>query len=119
MAKVKIQDDAIWVKHIEGDPRLGDRIAKLPAGQIIDLEIDGIVGRWQKMRDGRDGRPTSGIKPIEAMRDVWARFRRETGRVVNIREVKTADSYLAMVESTLSEWDSPEDEAAYRDLPVR
>ncbi len=119
MAKVKIRDDEIWAKHIEGDARLGDRILRLSAGQIIDLEVDGIVGRWQKMRDGRDGRPTSGIKPIEAMRDVWARFRREPGRVVDIREVRTADTYLALLEGTLSEWDTPEDEAAYRDLPVR
>lgn len=119
MAKVKVRDDAIWAKHIEGDASLGQKILSLSAGQVIDLEIDGIVGRWQKMRDGRDGRPTSGIKPIEAMRDVWSRFRREPGRVVDIREVRTADTYLAMLEASLSEWDSPEDEAAYRDLPVR
>jgi hypothetical protein len=119
VAKVKVRDDAIWVKHIEGDPRLGDKISGLRAGQVIDLEIDGIVGRWEKMRDGRDGRPTSGIKPIEAMREVWARFRREPERIVDVREVRTADSYLAMLDMTLSEWDSPEDEAAYRDLPVR
>lgn len=119
MAKVKIRDDAIWTKHIEGDTRLRDRIAGLPENQIIDLEVDGIVGRWQKMRMGRDGRPTSGIKPIEAMKEVWARFRSEPGRIVDIREVRTADSYLGLVQSTLSEWDSPEDEAAYRDLPIR
>lgn len=119
MAKVKVRDDAIWVKHIEGDALLGAKIGGLRAGQVIDLEVDGIVGRWEKMRDGRDGRPTSGIKPIEAMRDVWARFRREPARVVDVREVPKADTYLAMIETTLSEWDSPEDEAAYLDLPVR
>jgi hypothetical protein len=53
------------------------------------------------------------------MREVWARFRREPERIVDVREVRTADSYLAMLDMTLSEWDSPEDEAAYRDLPVR
>lgn len=119
MAKVKVVDDAIWIRHIEGDQRLEQRIANLPAGQVIDLEIDGVVGRWQKMRNGRDGRPTFGIRPIEAMRDVWADLRRQPGRVVDIREVRTADTYLELLRSTLSEWDSPEDEAAYRDLQVR
>lgn len=119
MGKVRIVDDAIWVKHIEGDRRLEQRLAQLPAGQVIDLEVDGVVGRWQKMRDGRDGRPTSGIRPIAAMREVWARLRRRPGRIVDIREVKTADSYLELLNSTLSEWDSPQDEEAYRDLQVR
>jgi len=119
MAKVKVSDDAIWAKHIEGDSRLGEKILRLHAGQVIDLEVDGIVGRWEKMRDGRDGRPTSGIKPIEAMRQVWAMLRRGPERIVDIREVRTADTYLATLDMTLSEWDSPEDEAAYRDLPVR
>lgn len=116
MGKVRISDDAIWVKHIEGDAGLESRLKALAANDIIDLEIDGIVGRWQRMKDGKDGRPTFGIKPIEAMRDVWARLRQQTGRVVDIREVLTADSYLASLTGLMSEWDSPQDEAAYRDL---
>jgi hypothetical protein len=120
MGKVRIRDDAIWAKHIEGDPRLAERIKAMSEGQPIDLEVNGIVGRWQRMRDGKDGRPTLGIKPIAEMKDVWARFRREaSGKVVDVREVRIADSYLASVEMTLSEWDSPEDETAYRDLPIR
>jgi hypothetical protein len=116
MAKVTIKDDAIWLKHIDGDPRLKQRLQDLAADSIIDLEIDGIVGRWQRMKVGKDGRPTPGIKPIEAMRDVWARMRQQPGRVVDIREVLTADSYLASLTAVMSEWDSPEDELAYSDL---
>jgi len=116
MAKVTIKDDSIWLKHIEGDPRLKQRLLNLAADGIIDLEIDGIVGRWQRMKVGKDGRPTPGIKPIEAMRDVWARMRQQPGRVVDIREVLTADSYLAALTAVMSEWDSPEDELAYSDL---
>ena len=119
MAKVRIQDDAIWVRHIEGDPRLGERITRLEAGQVIELEVDGIVGRWQRMRSERDERTPVGIEPMDAMRDVWATLRRSPGRLVDIREVPATDTYLAMLNTTLSEWDSPEDEAAYRDLPVR
>lgn len=116
MGKVEVRDDAIWLKHIEGDQHLHRKIMSLPPGGIIDLEIDGIVGRWERMKDGKDGRPTLGIKPIEAMRSVWARLRHQPGRVVDIREVMTADSYLAALTPLLSEWDSPEDEMAYRDL---
>ena len=117
MAKVRISDDAIWLKHIEGDPRLEDRIRSMSAGDLLDLEVNGIVGRWQRMRDGTDGRPTYGLRPIAEMRNVWARFRKEaTGRIVDVREVQTADTYLATLTPLLSEWDSPEDEAAYRDL---
>jgi hypothetical protein len=117
MAKVKIRDDAIWVKHIEGDPQLGERIRALQAGDILDLEVAGIIGRWQRMRDGKDGRPTYGVRPIEKMREVWARLRKETtGQIVDIREVTSADTYLAALTPILSEWDSPEDELAYSDL---
>lgn len=116
MAKVKIRDNSIWLKHIEGDQSLRDRIEALKAGQVIDLEVAGIVGRWERMKDGQDGRPTEGIKPIEAMRDVWKQMQKERGRLVEVREVQTADGYLAAASALMSEWDSPEDEAAYRDL---
>ncbi|MEO8686142.1 MAG: hypothetical protein ABI414_15040, partial [Devosia sp.] len=116
MATVKINDDAIWVKHIEGSETLRDRIRSLRAGDVVELEVDGIVGKWERMRDGRDGRPTLGIKPISHMKDVWAKLREHSGRIVELREVITADTYLRSLASTLSEWDSPEDAAAYADL---
>jgi hypothetical protein len=68
------------------------------------------------MKVGKDGRITDGIEPIAEMREVWARLQRSRGRIVDIREVTTADSYLSSLTPLLSEWDSPEDEAAYRDL---
>lgn len=116
MATVAIKDDAIWIRHIEGGKGLQDRLLRLHAGDSLDLEIDGIVGTWERMRDGRDGRPTLGIKPVAHMREVWARMRRQSGRIVQIREVTTAASYLDAVAATLTEWNSPEDEAAYADL---
>lgn len=116
MATLRVNDDAIWLKNIEGDPRLQARIRAMRPGDVVDLEVDGIVGRWERMRDGRDGRPTFGIKPIAEMRQVWARLARQRGKVVPVREVVTADSYLAALAPTLSEWDSPADDEAYRDL---
>jgi hypothetical protein len=116
MAKVKIADDAIWARHVEGDVRLKDRLNSMKPGEIVDLEINGVYGRWQRMRDGKDGRPTPGIRPIEAMRDVWSSWQKNRGKVVDIREVRSADSYLASLTPLMAEWDSPEDELAYHDL---
>lgn len=116
MATTRINDDAIWLKNIEGNPGLQDRIRAMRPGDVLDLEIDGVVGKWERMRDGSDGRPTLGIKPIAEMREVWARLRTQRGRIARIREVVTADSYLAGLRPMLGEWDTPEDDEAYRDL---
>jgi hypothetical protein len=116
VASTDIVDDAIWVKRIDGSPELQKRIAALKPGEVIDLEVDGIVGRWERMRTGKDGRPTRAIKPISEMREVWARLRRQGKKIVSIREVVMADSYLAALADILDEWNSPEDEEAFRDL---
>ena len=116
MPYVKIRDDSLWASHIEGDNALRERIVRLPAGASIELEVDGIVGQWEKAKIGKDGRPTSAIKPVGPMRDIWKRFQVRRGEIVAIRETRTADSYLAALRRTLSEWDSPEDNEAYRDL---
>jgi hypothetical protein len=116
MGHVKIKDDALWATHIEGDDRLRDRLLKLPSGASVDLEVDGIVGRWVKMKDGKDGRPTPGLRPIDRMQRVWKSFQARRGDIVTIRETRTADSYLEALRGTLSEWNSPEDEEAFRDL---
>lgn len=116
VARVTIRDDSIWLKHIEGDAQLKRRLERLSEEEVIDLEVDGIIGRWQRMRTGKDGRPTPGIRPIDTMRQVWSRMQTKRGTIVNIREVRTSDSYLAALAPLMSEWDSPEDEEAYRDL---
>jgi mRNA-degrading endonuclease toxin of MazEF toxin-antitoxin module len=112
MAKVTIRDNSIWLRHIEGDNRLVRRLDGLGQDDVIELEVNGIVGRWQRMRPGKDGRDTPGIKPIDAMREVWARMQSQRGKIVDIREARTADSYLAALTPLMSEWDSPEDEEA-------
>jgi hypothetical protein len=116
MAYVEICDDAMWASQIEGGKALKDRILSLAPGEVIELEVDGIVGRWERMRNGTDGRPTKGIKPIGPMKEVWKRLQSRRGEVVEIREVRTADAYLAALSNTLSEWNSPEDEEAFGDL---
>jgi hypothetical protein len=116
VAYVKISDDSLWAKHIDGDSALRDRIVNLPPGAIIDLEVDGIVGHWEKAKIGKDGRSTNAIKPVGPMRDIWKRFQARRGEFIVIRETRTADSYLKALSGTLSEWSSPEDEEAFSDL---
>jgi hypothetical protein len=116
MGYLEICDDAIWATQIEGSKALTQKILSLAQGEVVELEIDGIVGRWEKMRDGKDGRPTSGIKPIGPMKEIWKRFQSRRGAVVEVREVRTADAYLAALSDIMSEWNSPEDEEAFRDL---
>jgi hypothetical protein len=116
MAVVAIRDDTIWVNHIEGGKVLKERIASLPPGDVIELEVDGIVGSWEKTQVGKDGRPQQSIKPLGNMKTVWKRFQSRRQERVEIREVRTADAYLAALTDTLSEWNSPEDEEAFRDL---
>jgi hypothetical protein len=49
------------------------------------------------------------------MKKVWKKFQSRRGEVVEVGEVRTADAYLAALSNTLSEWNSPEDEEAFRD----
>ena len=116
MGYVEIRDDTIWEKHIEGARELRERIRALAPGEVIELEVDGIVGSWEKTRLGKDGRAQQSVKPIGNMKKIWKRFQSRRNEVVEIREVRTADAYLAALEGTLSEWESPEDEEAFRDL---
>jgi hypothetical protein len=116
MAFVEIRDDTIWATHIEGGRELKERIVALAPGEVIELEVAGIVGSWEKTRVGRDGRAQQSIKPIGNMKKVWKAFQARRREVVEIREVRTADAYLAALSDTLSEWNSAEDEEAFRDL---
>jgi len=117
MGQIKISDSNIWAKQVEDDPPLKERILNLAPGNMIDLEVGGVAGRWAKANTGRDGRATPAIKPVGAMKEVWKNFfQTRRGTFVTIRQTQLADSYLAALRGTLSEWDSPEDDEAFRDL---
>lgn len=114
--QVKISDIAIWIKHVE-NPQLRARLKALPDEEFINLETDGIIGRWVRMKTGKDGRPTEGIRPDGNMKKVWNDwYKTRRGELVSIREVQFADDYLVNVSKLFVEWDSPEDEEAFRDL---
>ena len=117
MGQIKISDSNIWAKHIEDDPALKERILNLAPGAVIDLEVGGVAGRWAKANTGKDGRATAAIKPVGTMKEVWKKFfDSRRGAFVTIRQTQLADSYLAALHGTLSEWDSPDDDEAFRDL---
>lgn len=117
MAHVRLNDDAIWVRGIEGDATLREHLLALSPGETTELEVDGIVGTWERMRDGRDGRPTKGIRPVGPMRQAWKAMQSRRGELLPVRRVARVDPYLALVQSTLEEeWNSPEDDEAFRDL---
>ncbi|WP_160008189.1 hypothetical protein [Rhizobium sp. 18055] len=114
--KVKITDFAIWFKHIEGSDLLG-RLQTLKDDEEVSLEVDGVIGRWKRMKTGSDGRRTDGIRPHGSMKDVWnGWYKARRGDLLNVREVVVADDYLASVTKLFPEWQSPEDEEAFRDL---
>ena len=69
------------------------------------------------MKTGKDGREVPGIKPVGEMKLVWGDwFKNRKGERIEVREVTIADDYLAASTPLFSEWVSPEDEEAFRDL---
>lgn len=113
---VRIEDRTIWFKHIE-EPRLRERLENLKEDEAINLEVDGVIGRWKRMKKGKNPLPTRGIKPDGAMKRVWNEwYKGRRGQVIELREAMLADDYLAAASALFSEWNSPEDEEAFRDL---
>ena len=82
---VEVRDHVLWTKHIRGDYALTATLDALSERSSIDLEVDGCRGTWQKMDDGRDGRPTPGIKPLGPARLHWHDlFQEKRGRTVTV-----------------------------------
>ena len=85
MSVVEARDYALWPKHIHGNPGLRDELLALEAGALINLEVDGVVGTWVKMDDGKNGAPTPGLKALGVAREHWhGLFKANRGAVVKI-----------------------------------
>ncbi len=87
MSVVEIRDYALWPKHIHQNDKLKNKIIALKEGDLIELEIDGVRGMWKKMDDGKDGRPTPGIKGIGTAKTHWHGIQDRRGELVSIEEV--------------------------------
>jgi hypothetical protein len=101
MARTAVRDVVIWVKHIHGED-VSERVLGLQGGETLDLVVDGVRGAWRKMDDGRDGRPTTGIRPIGRMQDFWRElYSGRRGDVVTI-ELPQADDAVERSSLTFS-----------------
>jgi len=101
MARTAVRDVVIWVKHIHGDD-VSQRVLGLRGGETLDLLVDGVAGSWRKMDDGRDGRPTTGIRPIGRMQDLWRElYANRRGDVVTL-ELSQANGDVVMERSNLT-----------------
>lgn len=87
MSVVEIRDHAIWIKHIHGNETLKDRLMELDAGELVTLNVHGYEGIWKKMDDGKDGRPTPGIKALGNAKVHWHDLQDSRGEMVEINEV--------------------------------
>jgi len=88
MSLAEVRDHALWVKHIHGDEPLKKKILSLSQGEFIELVVDGWRGAWVKMDDGKDGRPTPGIKALGDARQNWHAMNDQRGTFVSIEEAK-------------------------------
>ncbi len=92
VATVEVRDHSLWTRHIRGDSTLKATLNRLRGQSQIELEVDGFHGTWQKMDDGRDGRPTTGLKPVVGpTKSHWhALLREKLGSLVTIAVVSAA-----------------------------
>ncbi len=112
----EISDVAIWFKHLH-TPGLVKRLKNLLPEQEVSLETDGVIGRWRRMKTGKDGREVFAIRPVGPMKVIWNNwFKNRKGEIIEIKEAPVTDDYLAAASALFSEWASPEDEEAFRDL---
>jgi hypothetical protein len=88
MARATISDYVIWAKHIHDDPSLTARVVGMSAGETIELEIEGERGAWRKMDDGKDGRPTPGLRPVGSAQNHWrGLYKTRRGQVARVEAV--------------------------------
>lgn len=84
--QVEVRDHVLWVAHIDGDAEVRSWLESMPAGAIVDLQVDGVAGVWRKLSDGSDGRPSAGFKPVnEPIRSHWHRLQSRRGVIVRLQ----------------------------------
>ena len=97
MSYVEIRDHALWLKHIHGNDPLKIELELLAAGELVELNVDGFRGMWKKMDDGKDGRPTQGIKALAKAKKYWHGLQEQRGELVSIHRVENKSNLLNIV----------------------
>ena len=92
MAQTIVSDFVIWAKHIYGDHGVAAAILKLDAGDAIQMSVEGVSGPWCRMQNGKDGRPTLGIRPLGSMRTFWKKlYESRRGQLVDVQIVEPGE----------------------------
>jgi|GEM_PF-1416004 len=97
MSYVEIRDHALWLKHIHGNEPLKAELESLAGGELVELEINDFRGMWKKMDDGKDGRPTQGIKAIAKAREHWHGLQSQRGELATILKAERKPDLLSIV----------------------
>lgn len=71
MIMEKRDQGCIWAKHC--DPSLKAAITELLPEQRLHILVNGSRTIWARMKDGKDGRPTLGIKIVDGQY-AWGRI---------------------------------------------
>ncbi len=83
---VEVRDHVLWISHVAGDPLLREWLEAVPAGAVLDLNVDGVAGVWRRIADGTDGRSSPGFKPVsEPIRSHWHKLQTSRGTHVSFR----------------------------------
>lgn len=115
MATTIIRDDILRARHIEGDPDLARRIRVLPDDGTIVLRVEGQPIRFRKIPDEL----ADAVRPDPEDAPAWQALRARCGTLLTVEMAEGGaahDPYLLSVSATLTEWNSPEDAAAYDGL---
>jgi hypothetical protein len=117
MATMILRDAVLWARHVEGDPELAQAIRGLPPDESLVLRIEGRPIRFRKMIDRATGASADGLEPDGADAAYWQALQSRRGAMVTVEaERPMPDPYLLTLGATLTEWNSPEDAAAYDGL---
>ena len=85
MSNAEITDFVVWFKNIHSADLLR-QLGSLAPEEQLTLMADDVVGPWQRMKAGADGRPTLGIKPVGSMKKVWSVwFRTRRGESITLK----------------------------------
>ncbi|MEL6060361.1 MULTISPECIES: hypothetical protein [unclassified Methylobacterium] len=117
MATLILRDDVLRARPVEDNPDLGRAIRTLPSDQPLVLRIEGRPLRFRKVVDAATGHPTDGVRPEPVDAEIWHDLQSRRGSMITVEpERPMPDPYLLSLSATLTEWNSPDDAAAYDGL---
>ncbi len=111
MATMIIREAVLRPQHIEGDPALSDVIRGLAPDASLVLRLEGRPVRFRRSR------VAEGLEPEQGDVGFWGGLQARRGSMITVEgDLPAADPYLLSLTATLTEWNSPEDAAAYDGL---